>query len=68
MEFELPFFGGHPSFSITSVLGITGYLIATVLGIWLIVSIFRSGPSLGAISKPPTALATNTTWGCAMGF
>jgi ubiquinone biosynthesis protein len=42
MEFELPFFG-HPSFSITSILGITGYLIATVLGIWLIVSIFRSG-------------------------
>jgi len=42
MEFELPFFG-HPTLSITSVLGITGYVIATILGIWLIVSIFRSG-------------------------
>jgi ubiquinone biosynthesis protein len=41
-EFELPFFG-QPTLSITAVLGITGYLIATILGIWLIVSIFRSG-------------------------
>jgi len=42
LEFELPFFG-QPTVSITSVLGITGYVIATILGIWLIVSIFRSG-------------------------
>ena len=42
IEFTLPFFG-QPTLSITSVLGITGYVIATVLGIWLIVSIFRSG-------------------------
>lgn len=41
-EFELPFFG-QPTLSITAVLGITGYVIATLLGIWLIVSIFRSG-------------------------
>ena len=41
-EFTLPFFG-QPTFSVTSVLGITGYVIATILGIWLIVSIFRSG-------------------------
>ena len=42
LEFKLPFFGGAVV-SITSVLGITGYLIATLLGIWLILSIFRSG-------------------------
>ena len=41
-EITLPFFG-RPTMSITSLLGITGYVIATVLGIWLIVSIFRSG-------------------------
>lgn len=29
--------------SLTSILGVTGYTIATVLGIWLIISIFRSG-------------------------
>jgi ubiquinone biosynthesis protein len=42
IEFTLPIFG-HPTLSITAALGITGYIIATVLGIWLIVSIFRSG-------------------------
>jgi ubiquinone biosynthesis protein len=42
MEFTLPFFG-RPTLSITAALGITGYVIATLLGIWLIVSIFRSG-------------------------
>jgi ubiquinone biosynthesis protein len=42
LEFTLPFFG-RPTLSITAALGITGYSIATVLGIWLIVSIFRSG-------------------------
>lgn len=34
---------GLHALSVTSLLGITGYIIATVLGIWLIVSIFRSG-------------------------
>lgn len=29
--------------SITEILGITGYVIATLLGLWLIYSIFRSG-------------------------
>lgn len=29
--------------SLTSILGVTGYTIATVLGIWLIISIFKSG-------------------------
>jgi ubiquinone biosynthesis protein len=42
IEFTLPIFGG-PVVSVTSVLGITGYIIATLLGIWLIVSILRSG-------------------------
>jgi ubiquinone biosynthesis protein len=42
LEFKLPFFG-HPTLSVTAALGITGYVIATVLGIWLILSIFRSG-------------------------
>ncbi len=28
---------------VTALLGVTGYTIATVLGIWLIISIFRSG-------------------------
>jgi ubiquinone biosynthesis protein len=41
-EISLERFGLH-SLSVTSLLGITGYVIATVLGIWLIVSIFRSG-------------------------
>ncbi|MBL0714226.1 MAG: AarF/ABC1/UbiB kinase family protein [Desulfosarcina sp.] len=42
MEFELDFLGRH-TLSVTSLLGIAGYSIATVLGIWLILSIFRSG-------------------------
>jgi len=42
IEFELPFFG-RPTLSVTALLGITGYVIATILGIWLIISIFRSG-------------------------
>lgn len=29
--------------ALTSILGITGYTIATILGIWLIISIFKSG-------------------------
>jgi ubiquinone biosynthesis protein len=42
MEFTLNFFGVH-TVSITSLLGITGYSMATVLGIWLVISIMRSG-------------------------
>ncbi|MFZ7128508.1 MAG: ABC1 kinase family protein [Desulfobacterales bacterium] len=34
---------GIGSVSITALLGISGYVIATILGVWLIVSIFRSG-------------------------
>jgi ubiquinone biosynthesis protein len=36
-------FLGVQTMSITSLLGITGYVIATILGVWLIISIFRSG-------------------------
>jgi ubiquinone biosynthesis protein len=39
---QLSFFGTG-DVSLTGVLGVTGYTIATILGIWLIVSIFRSG-------------------------
>ncbi|MFZ0724328.1 MAG: AarF/ABC1/UbiB kinase family protein, partial [Desulfobacterales bacterium] len=42
MEFTVNFFGQH-TISITSLLGITGYTMATVLGFWLIISIMRSG-------------------------
>ncbi len=42
LEFPVALFG-HQTLSITGVLGLTGYTIATVLGIWLIRSIFRSG-------------------------
>lgn len=34
---------GLESVSVTDILGITGYSIATILGLWLIYSIFRSG-------------------------
>jgi ubiquinone biosynthesis protein len=34
---------GLKTISITHLFGLMGYLIATILGIWLIVSIFRSG-------------------------
>lgn len=34
---------GEEEIPLTALLGITGYSIATLLGIWLIVSIFRSG-------------------------
>lgn len=34
--------GGHPV-SVATLLGLTGYTIATILGLWLIVSILRSG-------------------------
>ncbi len=37
------FFLGLVQVPITALLGITGYTIATVLGVWLIISIIRSG-------------------------
>jgi ubiquinone biosynthesis protein len=41
---DLPFgFLGLRSISLTAVLGIAGYVIATLLGIWLVVSILKSG-------------------------
>jgi ubiquinone biosynthesis protein len=40
--FEIDFLGVH-SLSVTDVLGFTGYIIATVLGLWLFFSIIRSG-------------------------
>ena len=42
MEFTISFFGVH-TISITALLGLSGYSIATFLGFWLIISIFRSG-------------------------
>jgi ubiquinone biosynthesis protein len=42
LDFTIDFFGAQ-EISLTAVLGVTGYVIATILGIWLILSIFRSG-------------------------
>ena len=42
LEFTVNFFGVH-TVSITALLGISGYVLATVLGLWLVLSIFRSG-------------------------
>lgn len=42
MELTVDFFGVH-TISITALLGLLGYSLATVLGFWLIISIFRSG-------------------------
>ena len=42
MEFTIDFLGGH-TISITALLGLLGYSLATVLGFWLILSIIRSG-------------------------
>ncbi|MCU0574036.1 MAG: AarF/UbiB family protein [Syntrophobacteraceae bacterium] len=42
MEFTVDIFGLR-TLSLTSILGITGYVIATLLGLWLILSIIRSG-------------------------
>jgi ubiquinone biosynthesis protein len=42
MEFTIDFFGVH-TIPITALLGLLGYSLATVLGFWLILSIFRSG-------------------------
>ncbi len=41
-EFSWHFLGDQ-ALSLTALLGVGGYVIATVLGVWLIVSIFRSG-------------------------
>lgn len=42
LEFKVDWFGVH-TISITAVLGLLGYSLATLLGFWLIISIFRSG-------------------------
>lgn len=42
LEFPLQFLG-EQALSLTALLGVGGYVIATVLGVWLIISIFRSG-------------------------
>jgi ubiquinone biosynthesis protein len=42
LVFEVDFFGPQ-TLSVTDVLGFTGYIIATVLGLWLFFSIIRSG-------------------------
>jgi ubiquinone biosynthesis protein len=42
MEFTFNFFGLQ-TVSLTAILGVLGYAVATLLGIWLIVSILRSG-------------------------
>ncbi len=42
LVFEFEMFGLH-SLSITEVLGMSGYVIATFLGLWLVFSIIRSG-------------------------
>jgi len=34
---------GFPEISLTDLLGVTGYVVATFLGLWLIISILRSG-------------------------
>ena len=41
LTFEFRFFGFH-RLAITEVLGMAGYIIATLLGLWLVFSIIRS--------------------------
>ena len=41
-EISVPFLSATP-ISLSALLGVTAYVIATVLGIWLIISIIRSG-------------------------
>jgi ubiquinone biosynthesis protein len=41
-EFTVDYLGHH-TLSATGILGMTGYVIATILGLWLFISIFRSG-------------------------
>jgi ubiquinone biosynthesis protein len=42
LVFSINFFG-LGTVSLTALLGIMGYVIATVMGVWLIISIYRSG-------------------------
>lgn len=42
IEFSLPFLG-FQTVSLTAALGVVGYIVATLLGLWLIISILRSG-------------------------
>ena len=42
LEFTVTFYGVH-TVSITALLGLLGYSMATLMGFWLIISIFRSG-------------------------
>jgi ubiquinone biosynthesis protein len=42
LEFTIDFYGSH-TISITALLGLLGYSLATILGFWLIISIFRAG-------------------------
>ena len=42
LDIDIAFLDLH-GVSLTALLGVTGYTIATVLGLWLILSIFRSG-------------------------
>ncbi len=42
LVFEFEMFGRH-SLSVTEILGVSGYIIATFLGLWLVFSIIRSG-------------------------
>jgi ubiquinone biosynthesis protein len=42
LEFTVDFYGSH-TISITALLGLLGYSLATILGFWLIISIFRAG-------------------------
>jgi len=42
MEFTVNILGLQ-TISLTAIFGLTGYIVATILGIWLIISIIRSG-------------------------
>ena len=42
LQVMIPLFNGH-TVSLTTLLGLSGYTMATGLGIWLVFSIFRSG-------------------------
>jgi ubiquinone biosynthesis protein len=42
LVFEVSLFG-LKSISLTAILGVTGYVVTTVLGVWLIIAIYRSG-------------------------
>jgi ubiquinone biosynthesis protein len=42
ITFEFEWFGIH-RLSVTEALGVSGYIVATFLGLWLVFSIIRSG-------------------------